>query len=118
MQGAWRAAEPSIVESFLSGEAVRVVKIGERFWQIKLAGRDWLKSIHDSAAEFMPLDERLRSDTSNVADKFGLAVAANDYIITADGEPHLLEVNHIPNVTRFPEIWEAYAEYVVEWLKR
>ena len=116
VQGTWRAAEPSVLEPFLPGEAVRVVVIGERCWQIKLQGRDWLKSIHHPAADFMPLDERLAADTRHIAKTIGLAVAANDYIITADGQPHLLEVNHIPNVTRFPEIWEAYAEYVVQWL--
>ena len=39
-----------------------------------------------------------------------------DYMIGDDGTRHLLEVNHIPNVTRFPEIRAAYLNYVVEWL--
>jgi hypothetical protein len=40
---------------------------------------------------------------------------ANDYIVSEQGARHLLEVNHIPNVTRFPEIWEAYRDYAVQW---
>lgn len=64
----------------------------------------------------MEPDPRLVADTRNVANGFGLEIAANDYIVTADGQPHLLEVNHIPNVTRFAGIWDAYSEYVVEWL--
>lgn len=33
-------------------------------------------------------------------------------------EPRIFEVNHIPNVTRFPEIWEGYVDYVVTWLSQ
>lgn len=64
----------------------------------------------------MEPDPRLVADTVRVAQGFGLEIAANDYIVTSDGQPHLLEVNHIPNVTRFPEIWKAYSDYVVEWI--
>jgi hypothetical protein len=117
VQGTWRAEEPSVLEPFLAGEAVRVVVIGDQTWQIKLQGRDWLKSIHDPTADFMQLDGQLAEDTRHIANSIGLAVAANDYIITDDGQPHLLEVNHIPNVTRFPQIWEAYADFVVQWLR-
>lgn len=113
----WRAEQAAIVEPYLSGRAVRVVVIGERAWQIELAGDDWLKSIHHRGAQLMPTDERLVADTLQVAGRFGLEIAANDYIVTADDHAHLLEVNHIPNVTRFPEIWDAYATYVTEWLK-
>lgn len=63
----------------------------------------------------MDPDPRLVEDTRNVARRFGLEIAANDYIVTEDGNPHLLEVNHIPNVTRFPEIWEAYREFAASW---
>jgi hypothetical protein len=102
--------ESSVVERFLCGQAVRVVIIGGRHWQIKLEGDDWLKSIHHPTAALMQVDSDLLDDTRSVAQGLGLEVAANDYIITDDGIPHLLEVNHIPNVTRFPEIWEGYAE--------
>jgi hypothetical protein len=115
-QSTWRGEEPAIVEPYLSGEATRVVVIGQQAWQIKLAGDDWLKSIHHPDACLMLLDAELVDDTRAVAAGFGLEIAANDYVVTPDGRPHLLEVNHIPNVTRFPEIWEAYAEYVVRWL--
>jgi hypothetical protein len=40
---------------------------------------------------------------------------ATDYIIAADGTKHLLEVNHIPNVTVFPEIREAYLDWAAGW---
>ncbi|PQO41610.1 hypothetical protein [Blastopirellula marina] len=114
--GGWRSEESAIVEPFLAGDAVRVVVIGDQFWQIKLEGDDWLKSIHHSTAKLKEADPRLVSDTRRVAAGFGLEIAANDYIVTADGVPHLLEVNHIPNVTRFPEIWDAYAQFVLKWL--
>ena len=38
-------------------------------------------------------------------------------VVAEQGTKHLLEVNHIPNVTRFPEIWEAYRDFVVEWVQ-
>lgn len=112
----WESDEAAIVERFLPGNAVRVVVIGDRSWQIKLEGDDWLKSIHHPTACFMEPDSRLVLDTKHVAQGFGLEIAANDYIVSSDGQPHLLEVNHIPNVTRFPEIWEAYADYVANWV--
>jgi hypothetical protein len=37
-------------------------------------------------------------------------------MIGDDGTRHLLEVNHIPNVTRFPEIRRAFLDLVVEWV--
>lgn len=114
----WQSEESAIVERYLHGEAVRVVVMGDRYWQIKLEGEDWLKSIHHPTACMLEPDPRLVADTRRVAQGFGLEIAANDYIVTADGQPHLLEVNHIPNVTRFPEIWDAYAEYVTEWLSK
>lgn len=116
--GQWQAEEAAIVEPFLAGDAVRVVVIGERAWQIKLEGDGWLKSIHHPTAQLIEADPSLVSDTRQVAKALGLEIAANDYIVTPDGQPHLLEVNHIPNVTRFPEIWEAYSQYVAEWVRR
>lgn len=112
----WQAPESAIVEQYLQGDAIRVVVIGQRFWQIKLEGEGWLKSIHHPTACFMEPNSRLVADTQKVAKGFGLEIAANDYIVTSDGQPHLLEVNHIPNVTRFSEIWDAYEDYVTEWL--
>lgn len=47
---------------------------------------------------------------------FGLEIIANDYIVLPDGSKHLLEVNHIPNATRFPDMWEAYRDFVIEWV--
>ncbi len=114
----FKATEAAILEPFLAGEAVRIVVIGERSWQIRLTGKDWLKSIHDPTADFMEVDPMLLADTRAVANGFGLEIAANDYIVTSDGMPHLLEVNHIPNVTRFPEIWQAYEDFVVSWLSQ
>jgi len=114
--GMWTAEEPSIIEPFLSGQAVRVVVIGDQCWQIRLEGDDWLKSIHHSSADFMEIDPVLLADTQAVRVGFGLELIANDYIVSADGSRYLLEVNHIPNVTRFPVIWDAYCDFVVNWI--
>ncbi|MCA9175243.1 MAG: hypothetical protein KDB14_12230 [Planctomycetales bacterium] len=114
----FESPESAIIERYLAGQAHRVVVIGDRNWQIKLEGDGWLKSIHHPAACFVEPDPRLVADTQRVARGFGLEIAANDYVVAPDGQPHLLEVNHIPNVTRFPEIWDAYSDYVIEWLHR
>ena len=114
----WTGNDPAIIEPFIDGSAVRVVMIGNQYWQIKLEGDDWLKSIHHSNADFMPVDPELLDDTKNIKNAFGMEIIANDYMIGHDGTRYLLEVNHIPNVTRFPEIWEAYRDFAVEWINR
>ena len=114
--GAWTAAHNAIVEPFIVGQAVRIVLVGDRYWQIKLEGKSWLKSIHHESAALMEVDDDLLADTRQVASGFGLEIMANDYIVDQQGVPHLLEVNHIPNVTRFEEIREAYLDYVANWL--
>lgn len=110
-EGAFTPPEPSLVEPFVEGEAVRVAVIGARAWQVRLAGDGWLRSIHDprAALEATP-DPELVADARAVCARFGLAVGAVDYQVDRAGTPHLLEVNHAPNVTRFPELREAFLE--------
>lgn len=108
--------EPSIIEPFIEGNAVRVVVIGDEAWQVRLEGDGWLKSIHHDAAKLEPLDADLVADTRAVAGGMGLEIAANDYLVDTSGTPHLLELNHIPNVTRFSEIWDGYRRHVLRWL--
>jgi hypothetical protein len=114
---AWTGDEPAIIEEFLPGQAVRVAIIGDHYWQIRLEGEGWLKSIHPENAAFMEVDPELLEDTRHVQAAFGLDLIANDYIVTEQGTKHLLEVNHIPNVTRFPEMWEAYREHTIAWIQ-
>jgi hypothetical protein len=38
-----------------------------------------------------------------------------DYMMAPDDSRYLLEVNHVPNVTAFPEVREAYLGLVVRW---
>lgn len=64
----------------------------------------------------MPLDPELAEDTAHLQRAFGLEIIANDYIVAADGQKFLLEVNHIPNVTLFPTLWQAYRDFVRQWL--
>ncbi len=115
---AWTSEYPCIVEDFIPGDAVRIVLIGDNYWQVKLEGDSWLKSIHAPNANFMEVDLELLADTQRIARAFDLDLVANDYIVTAVGTKHLLEVNHIPNVTRFPEIWQVYRDYTVNWIDR
>lgn len=113
----WTGAEAAIIEPFLPGTAVRLVMIGDQYWQIKLEGDTWLKSIHHASADFMEVDEALLEDTRRIKAAFGLEVIANDYIVGDDGQRYLLEVNHIPNVSRFPELWHAYRDFTVNWIQ-
>jgi len=113
--GEFTATEPTIVEPFIVGEAVRVALVGTRAWQIRLAGDAWLKSIHHPDAAFMPLDVGLEADARALATQLGLEVTGIDYMIGADGERHLLEVNHAANVTVFPEMREAFLDLVATW---
>lgn len=112
----WQAKEPTLIEPFLEGEAVRVTAIGDTLFQLRLAGDDWKKSIHHATACFMPLDEKLAEDVRALRDYFDLPVCAADYIIAPDGTPQLLELNHVPNVTQFPEIRAAYLDFATKWI--
>ncbi len=113
--GSFTAPEPTIVEPFIPGEAVRIALVGAHAWQIRLAGDSWLKSIHHPAAAFMPIDEELLADARALSAGLGLEVIGVDYIVGADGSKHLLEVNHAANVTVFPAIREAFLDLVARW---
>ncbi|TWT60875.1 hypothetical protein Pan54_16030 [Rubinisphaera italica] len=112
--GDWKAKTSSTLEPYFEGDAVRIVVIGDEVFQISLDGKDWKKSIHDDSACITDADHELVEDTKVIANHFGLEVVANDYVVGPTGK-YLLEVNHIPNVTRFPEIWESYSKKVAEW---
>jgi hypothetical protein len=112
----WTAKEPTLIEPFLEGDAVRVTAIGDELFQLRLGGDDWKKSIHHASAEFMPLDPSLAADVRAMRDHFDLPVCAADYILARDGTPHLLELNHVPNVTQFPEIRAAYLALAAQWI--
>ncbi|AGA28554.1 hypothetical protein Sinac_4358 [Singulisphaera acidiphila DSM 18658] len=113
--GSWNATQPTLFEEYVEGEAVRIVLVGERAWQVRMAGDGWLKSIHHQNTAFMPIDPELLDDSRRLATHFGLEVVSVDYILAPDGSRHLLEVNHVPNVTVFPEVRGAYLDLVVEW---
>jgi glutathione synthase/RimK-type ligase-like ATP-grasp enzyme len=97
---------------------VRVQVIGERAWQFRLGGPDWKKSIHGADAAFMAADEELVADARRLQAHFGLAILGVDYIVRDDGTRYLLEVNHIPSVTAFEEVRQAYLEEVTRWAVR
>jgi hypothetical protein len=117
-RGPWKCEVPTLLEPFIEGEAVRVHLLGDRSWQIRMTGSDWLKSIHGNGAAFMAPDPELVEDARKLQRHFQLEMMAVDYMVAADGGKHLLEVNHIPNVTIFPELREAYLDFAAEWLRR
>jgi hypothetical protein len=114
--GGWVAPESAIIEPLIEGVAVRVMLMGERVWQVRLEGDGWQKSIHHPSAAFTALDEALVEDTRRLSRGLGLCMIGVDYMIDTEGVPHLLEVNHAPNVTRFAEVREAFGGFVVDWL--
>jgi hypothetical protein len=114
-RGARRCDEPTLLEPFVEGEAVRVHLMGDRCWQIRLTGEGWKKSLHGPGAGFMEADAELLEDSRRLQRHFGLEMLAMDYLVGTDGAKHLLEVNHIPNVTVFPEIRAAYLDWAARW---
>lgn len=115
--GKWTSSETSVIEEFIVGEAVRIMIIGDRSWQIKLTGDSWLKSIHNEGSWEMDIDTELLEDSKNIADHFKMQMVGVDYMIGNDGDKYLLEVNHIPNVTVFPFVNEVFIEYAVQWIQ-
>lgn len=115
--GRWSAQEPTLFEPFIAGEAVRAVILGDEARQIRLTGKDWRKSVHGAEAEFMPPDPALVADTQAIQHALKLDIIANDYMVSPAG-PYLLEVNHIPSVTCFPELWQHYLRVVGAWTDR
>jgi hypothetical protein len=113
--GRWTAKEPTLFEPFVAGEAVRVVMLDGEARQIRLTGADWRKSVHCAGAAFMPADPELVADTEAIRRGLGLDIIANDYMVS-DSSRYLLEVNHIPSVTCFPELWQEYLRVVVDWV--
>lgn len=109
---------PTLVEDYIEGEAVRIVLVGERAWQVRMAGDKWLKSIHHPDAAFLAIDPELLDDARHLAAHFGLETVGVDYMIAADGTRHLLEVNHVPNVTVLADVRSAYLDLVVDWTGR
>jgi hypothetical protein len=70
----WTGEEPAVIEPFIAGQSVRLMMVGDQYWQIKLEGRDWLKSLHDASADFMTVDPELLHDTQHLKAAFGLQV--------------------------------------------
>jgi hypothetical protein len=111
-----QVSEPTLFEPFITGEAVRVQVIGPKVFQLTLGGAGWKKSIHGEDTVFTDIDPELVADTQRLADHFGLSVCATDYMVTPSGEKHLLELNHIPNVTQFAEMRAAYLDFAAAWV--
>lgn len=114
--GEWETSgEPTLLEHFVKGEAVRIMLMGDKAWQIKLTGDNWLKSIHHNDSGEMAIDAELLEDTKNIANHFNLEMVGVDYMVAEDGAKYLLEVNHIPNVTVFPFVNDAFIEFATKW---
>lgn len=116
--GEWTSTEPSVIEDFIEGDAVRIMIVGDQHWQIKLTGDTWLKSIHNEGSGQMPINSDLLEDSQNIARRFNLLTVGVDYIVGHDGTNYLLEVNHIPNVTVFPFVNEAFVGFSANWVKQ
>lgn len=115
--GEWQTSgDATVFEPFIHGEAVRIMLVGEKAWQIRLTGEGWLKSIHHDDSGQMEIDAELLADTRALSAHFGLDIVGVDYMVGNDGRKYLLEVNHIPNVTVFGFVNEAFLEFVQEWL--
>lgn len=115
--GEWKSTEPSVIEDFIEGDAVRIMIVGDKYWQIRLTGDTWLKSIHNEGSDKMEVKLDLLEDSQNIAKSFNLLTVGVDYIVGLDGTNYLLEVNHIPNVTVFQFVNEVFLEFSSAWAK-
>lgn len=115
-KGEWDSEFTATTEPYFEGEAVRIMVIGDKHWQIKLEGETWLKSIHPDSAGFMPIDAELLADTLHIQKAMQMDMIGNDYIVGKDGKKYLLEVNHIPNITQFEAVREAYLATIIAWI--
>jgi hypothetical protein len=114
--------QPTLFEEFLIGTAIRVVSVKgatRQAFQINMAGYSWKKEAsHDCATLSDGVSDLCHFDTLNLQDLFRLRFIGVDYIIREDNNkkiPHLLEVNAIPDITRFSEIQTAYVDAVRHW---
>ncbi|MCC9071119.1 hypothetical protein LNQ49_05860 [Flavobacterium sp. F-65] len=64
----------------------------------------------------MTVDDDLLADTLHIKNVLQMDMIGNDYIVAKDGAKYLLEVNHIPNITRFEAVRAVYLSTVIEWL--
>lgn len=115
--GEWTSTETSVIEEFIDGEAVRIMLVGNKYWQIRLTGDTWLKSIHNEGSWEMDVDAGLLQDSRAIAKHFNLQTVGVDYMVGTNGQKYLLEVNHIPNVTVFPFVNEAFVEFAHNWIR-
>jgi D-alanine-D-alanine ligase-like ATP-grasp enzyme len=65
----------------------------------------------------MDVDAGLLKDSRAIAKHFNLQTVGVDYMVGHNGEKYLLEVNHIPNVTVFPFVNEAFVGFAHNWIK-
>lgn len=119
--GAFTAPEAAVIEPFIEGDSVRIARIGPHQWQISLTGDDWKKSIHHNEAAIVPeqeIDAELAADTLRLSRELGLEMLGVDYILDRrQNRRYLLEVNHIPNVTVFAPMRQAFLEYATAWIE-
>ena len=115
--GEWQSPETCVIEDFVKGNAVRIMIVGNDYWQIQLTGDTWLKSIHNTGAGNMQIDAELLQDSLNIAKAFGMQMIGVDYMIGDNGSKYLLEVNHIPNVTVFDFMTKSFVAYANNWIQ-
>jgi RimK-like ATP-grasp domain len=114
----WDTTEATLFEPFIDGEAVRIMLVGDKAWQIHLDGDDWKKSIHHQDAVQMEIDEDLLEDAKAISKYFDLEIVGIDYMIDKNNNKYLLEVNHIPNVTVFDFVNKVYLKYAADWVNQ
>lgn len=111
----FRAEQPTSFEPYIEGDAVRITLLGDAAFQTNMTGPDWLKSVHGDGAILVRPDAELVADTEAVRRGLGLEIIANDYIVSPQTGPYLLEANAIPSVTSHPQLWTTYLEVVTQW---
>ncbi len=108
--------QPTLIEPFFEGESVRVLLIGDDVWQFHYVSEDWRKNVNGRVEKVQP-DATLVTDARRIAAHLGLDIAGVDYIV-GDKGTWLLEVNHFPGISDFPDVRSRYVDFVAEWIRQ
>lgn len=116
VSGAWTAAESSLIEPYWEGESQRVLRVGERYWQLSYQSADWRKNVDADVCE-IDLDPALVDRTRQLTSRLNLEVAGVDFLVSPSGS-RLLEVNAYPGFDEVAAADAAFLELAVKFAQQ
>ncbi len=122
-EGELSVPEPSVLEPFVDGESIRVLRVGNihvgsSYWQLHYESDDWRKNVNSKITVLPKVDQDIFERTEAITSKLGLNVTGVDFIRAKNGEAYLLEVNAYPGLEDAPGAEDKFVELAVDWIKR